>query len=116
MPPNRVESIPRPACTTAPLGTIDQAFDIVELARSAGASFVARTTTYHVTSMIKILEKAIMHPGFSVVEILSQCPTYFGRKNRLGSAVDMMKQYKKNTTPIGSATEKPLTMIDVDSE
>ena len=94
------------AATTAPLGTIDQAFDIVQLARSAGASFVARTTTYHVTSMIKILEKAIMHHGFSVVEILSQCPTYFGRKNRLGSAVDMMKQYKKNTTPIGSAAKQ----------
>lgn len=94
------------AATTAPLGTIDQAFDIAELARSAGASFVARTTTYHVTSMIKILEKAIMHRGFSVVEILSQCPTYFGRKNRLGSAVDMMKQYKKNTTPIGSAAKQ----------
>jgi 2-oxoglutarate ferredoxin oxidoreductase subunit beta len=56
--------------------------------------------------MIKILEKAIMHHGFSVVEILSQCPTYFGRKNRLGSAVDMMKQYKKNTTPIGSAAKQ----------
>ena len=92
--------------TTAPLGNIDQAFDIVELARSAGASFVARTTTYHATSMIKILERAIMHKGFSVVEILTQCPTYFGRKNRLGSAVDMMKSYKTGTTPIGSEAKK----------
>ena len=92
--------------TTAPLGNIDQAFDIAELARSAGASFVARTTTYHATSMIKILERAIMHKGFSVVEILTQCPTYFGRKNRLGSAVDMMKSYKTGTTPIGSEAKK----------
>lgn len=94
------------AATTAPYGNIDQAFDIADLARSAGASFVARTTTYHVTSMIKILEKAIMHKGFSVVEILSQCPTYFGRKNRLGSAVDMMKRYKEITTPIGSEAKQ----------
>ncbi len=92
--------------TTAPLGNIDQDFDIVELARSAGASFVARTTTYHATSMIKILERAIMHKGFSVVEILTQCPTYFGRKNRLGSAVDMMKSYKTGTTPVGSEAKK----------
>jgi 2-oxoglutarate ferredoxin oxidoreductase subunit beta len=94
------------AATTAPFGNIDQAFDIVELAKSAGASFVARTTTYHVTSMEKILEKAVLHKGFSVVEILSQCPTYFGRKNRLGSAVDMMKGYKENTTKIGSEAKK----------
>jgi len=97
---------PGNTATTAPFGNIDQAFDIVDLARSAGASFVARTTTYHVTSMIKILEKAIMHKGFSVVEILSQCPTYFGRKNRLGNAVDMMTLYKNNTTPIGSAAKR----------
>jgi 2-oxoglutarate ferredoxin oxidoreductase subunit beta len=94
------------SATTAPLGNIDQAFDIVELARSAGASFVARTTTYHATAMIKILERAILHKGFSVVEILTQCPTYFGRKNRLGSAVDMMKSYKTGTTPVGSEAKK----------
>lgn len=88
--------------TTAPYGNIYEAFDIVELAKGAGATFVARTTTYHVTSMREILEKAIMHKGFSVVEILSQCPTYFGRKNRIGDAVDMLTYYKNHTVPAGS--------------
>ena len=92
--------------TTAPFGSIDHPFDIVQLAMGAGASFVARTTTYHVTSMKKILEKAIMHKGFSVVEILSQCPTYFGRKNNMGNAVDMLNDYKTNTVPIGSKKKK----------
>ena len=92
--------------TTAPFGNIDRSFDVVKLAMGAGASFVARTTTYHVRSMIKILEKAITHKGFSVVDILSQCPTYFGRKNKLGSAVDMLKYYKTHTTPIGSKEKK----------
>ncbi|MFP3927633.1 MAG: 2-oxoacid:ferredoxin oxidoreductase subunit beta [Desulfobacteraceae bacterium] len=101
------------SATTAPFGNIDQTFDIARLAESAGATFVARSTTYHVTSLIKILEKAITHPGFSVVEVLSQCPTYFGRKNRLGSAVDMMKQYKDQTTPVGSkAKEKNPELIE----
>ena len=88
--------------TTAPFGNIYEAFDIVQLAKGAGASFVARTTTYHVTSMIKILKKAIKHKGFSVVEILSQCPTYFGRKNKMGDAVDMLNYYKSSTVSIGS--------------
>ena len=88
--------------TTATAGTIDHAFDLVELARGAGASFVARTTTYHAKEMIKIITKAITHKGFSVVEVFTQCPTYYGRKNKLGGAVDMMNQFKEGTAPIGS--------------
>jgi 2-oxoglutarate ferredoxin oxidoreductase subunit beta len=72
------------------------------MAKAAGATFVARTTTYHVNQMIKILKEAIIHEGFSVVEVLSQCPTYFGRKNRMGAAPDMMELMKENTTTIGS--------------
>ncbi len=92
--------------TTAPFTNIDHDFDIVELATAAGASFVARTTTYHVKQMADIFRQAILHEGFSVVEIMSQCPTYYGRKNKLGSAVDMMEYYKNNTTPIGSKSKK----------
>jgi len=88
--------------TTAPLGTIEHALDLMELARGAGASFAARTTTYHAKEMIKIIAKAIKHKGFAIVEVMSQCPTYYGRKNKLGSAVDMMKGFKEGTVPIGS--------------
>lgn len=88
--------------TTAPYFNIDQAFDVVELAKAAGATFVARTSVYHVQQMKDLIKKAVIHDGFSVVEIMSQCPTYFGRKNKLGTAVDMMKFFKENTTPIGS--------------
>jgi len=88
--------------TTAPYSTIDNEFDIVELAKSAGASFVARSTTFHATESTKYLKKAIAHKGFSVVEILSQCPTYYGRKNKVGDAVQMMEWYKQNTVKIGS--------------
>jgi 2-oxoglutarate ferredoxin oxidoreductase subunit beta len=99
--------------TTAPYSNIDHDFDVVALSTAAGASFVARSTTYHVQQLTDLLEKAILHKGFSVVEVLSQCPTYFGRKNRLGSATDMMDQLKQITTPIGSkAKEKDPTLIE----
>jgi 2-oxoglutarate ferredoxin oxidoreductase subunit beta len=88
--------------TTSPYRNIDQGFDIVNLATAAGASFVARTTTFHVQQITDVLCEAITHKGFSVVEVMSQCPTYFGRKNREGGAVDMMKLMKEKTTPIGS--------------
>jgi 2-oxoglutarate ferredoxin oxidoreductase subunit beta len=92
--------------TTAPYTNIDHAFDTVELSKAAGATFVARTTTYHVQQMTNILCDAIMHDGFSVVEVLTQCPTYFGRKNKEGSAVDMMKRMKDITTPVDSKAKQ----------
>ena len=94
------------SATTAPYTNIDHDFDIVQLAIAAGATFVARTTTYHVNQIADMIQRAILHEGFSVVEVMSQCPTYFGRKNRIGSAVDMMEQYKTDTTPIGSKAKK----------
>lgn len=88
--------------TTAPYASIDREFDTVELATAAGATFVARSTVYHVKQLQDFLKKAIQHNGFSMVEILTQCPTYFGRKNKKGSAVDMIKSFKDGTVPIGS--------------
>ncbi|WP_319588302.1 2-oxoacid:ferredoxin oxidoreductase subunit beta [uncultured Desulfobulbus sp.] len=88
--------------TTAPYRTIDSSFDVVELAKAAGATFVARSTTYHARESIDILKKAIVHKGFSVVEILSQCPTYYGRKNKEGEAAQMIEQYKHSTAKLGS--------------
>ena len=91
--------------TTAPYGNIDQDFDVAALATAAGASFVARTTTYHAKQLTEVLKQAIVHEGFSVVEVLSQCPTYFGRKNKMGGAAEMMEWFKENTTPVGSAAK-----------
>jgi 2-oxoglutarate ferredoxin oxidoreductase subunit beta len=75
---------------------------VVELAKAAGASFVARSTAFHVKECTEMLAKAIVHKGFSVVEILSQCPTHFGRKNKEGDAVNMLELYKENTAKLGS--------------
>jgi len=88
--------------TTSPYTNIDQAFEIVEMAKASGATFVARTTSYHVQEIASFISQAIQHKGFSVVEILSPCPTHFGRKNRLGDAVDMLEFLKQNTAKLGS--------------
>jgi len=88
--------------TTAVYGTDSKPFDVVALARGAGATFVARTTTYHVKEMIDIMKAAILHKGFSVVEIMSQCPTYYGRKNKMGGAVEIMETFQEKTVKLGS--------------
>ncbi len=88
--------------TTAPYGSIDNAFDTVDLARAAGASFVARTTSFHVAELNSTLKKAVQHKGMAVVEVLTQCPTYFGRKNKMGDQVRMLEYFRDNTAPMGS--------------
>ena len=88
--------------STASAGTIDPAFDLVDLAKGAKASFVARTTTYHVQDIQKLIARAISHKGFSLVEVLSQCPTCYGRRNKGGSPAQMMKTYNEITAPVGS--------------
>lgn len=99
--------------TTARHGVIDHDFDVVALSKAAGATFVARTTTYHVQQLADVIRQAILHEGFSVVEIMSQCPTYFGRTNKKGSAAEMMRFYKDKTVPMGSkAKEKNPDLIE----
>ena len=94
------------SASTAPYRTIDKSFDVVELSKAAGATFVARGTSYHAQQMTEVIEKAILHKGFSVVEVLTQCPTYFGRKNKIGDAPEMIKWFKDHTTPIGSKAKQ----------
>lgn len=93
--------------TTAPYGNIDQPFDIAKLAMGAGATFAARSTVYHAPQLAGIIEKGIRHKGFSVIDVTSICPTYYGRKNKKGSAVDMMKWQKENSIPIEKAKDMP---------
>ncbi|MHB8190614.1 MAG: 2-oxoacid:ferredoxin oxidoreductase subunit beta [Ferrimicrobium sp.] len=76
--------------TTSLHGSIERPFDTVELAMAAGATYVARTTTFDMQEMPLRVEEAIKHPGFSVLEILTQCPTYYGRLNRIGDASEML--------------------------
>ncbi|MEN6599365.1 MAG: 2-oxoacid:ferredoxin oxidoreductase subunit beta [Rectinema sp.] len=93
--------------TTAPYGNIEYNFDLCELAKAAGATYVARATTYHYVLLEDLISKAIMHKGFSVVEALSQCPTYFGRKNKIGGAVETLNWIKDQTINIKAAASLP---------
>ena len=90
--------------TTAPYGSIDPNFDIPALAQAAGATFTARGTAYHAKQTTALIEAAIRHEGFSLVECVTICPTYYGRKNRKGDAVEMMKWQRDNAVPVARAS------------
>jgi 2-oxoglutarate ferredoxin oxidoreductase subunit beta len=66
--------------TTSPYGNIESPFDLCKLCEEAGATFIARWTTAHPYQLVDTLKKAITHKGFSVVEVVSQCVTHYGRR------------------------------------
>jgi 2-oxoglutarate ferredoxin oxidoreductase subunit beta len=65
--------------STSPYGNIEPNFDLMELMKAAGATYLARWTTWHFIQLKNSVKKAIKHKGFSVIEVISQCPTYTGR-------------------------------------
>jgi 2-oxoglutarate ferredoxin oxidoreductase subunit beta len=85
---------------TAPYGHVEQPFPIAELAVTAGAAFVARSTVYHVQELEHQIARAIQKDGFGVVEAMSHCHTTLGRINRWGSAPDMMRYLKENSVSL----------------
>jgi 2-oxoglutarate ferredoxin oxidoreductase subunit beta len=93
------------SATTATYGHVEHAFNIAELAVTAGASFVARGTSFHVRQLDRLLEKAINHTGFSVVEIMSNCHIQYGRRNKMPDPVTMMKDFKERSVPVEKAGE-----------
>ncbi|SES69297.1 2-oxoglutarate ferredoxin oxidoreductase, beta subunit [Natronincola peptidivorans] len=93
--------------TTAPFGNIEKAFDVCKLADGAGATYVGRGTAYHANQLVKLIENALENKGFSLVDAISICPTYYGRKNRKGSVVDMMKYLKDTAIDVKVAAKLP---------
>jgi len=83
--------------STAPYGSFQMPFNVPKLAESAGAVYVARWTTYHVRQLKKSMVDALNKKGFSFVEIISPCPTLYGRKNKLRDGLTAMQWYKKHS-------------------
>jgi len=70
-------------------------FDLVMLMQGAGARYVARYSVTQPQALMNSIEKALTIQGFAFIEVLSNCPTQFGRRNLLGGPVEMLKFLKK---------------------
>ena len=91
--------------SSSPYGNIEATFDICRLAEAAGAVFVSRSTVYHTRLLEQVIEKALHKNGFSVVEVISHCITYFGRQMDMESPVEMMKWQRDNAIRVEKAKE-----------
>jgi 2-oxoglutarate ferredoxin oxidoreductase subunit beta len=95
---------PREAkATTAPYGHVERPFDLCELALACGATYVARGAAYFSAKLTDYLLGGLDHRGFSFIEAVSQCPTYFGRRNRLLGGVEMLRWQKEHALSLERA-------------
>ncbi len=81
-------------------GNIDPTFDGCDLAKAAGASFVARETMLDPKKLEKVLVKGFLHKGFSYFDVLSNCHVNLGRKNKMESAMKNLEWIDSITTPL----------------
>ncbi|MEK7848805.1 MAG: thiamine pyrophosphate-dependent enzyme, partial [Chloroflexota bacterium] len=98
--------------TTTPFGMREASFDAVKLSIDAGATYVARWTIAQPFQIVKSFKKALDHRGFSVIELISICPTYRGRLNELPTPVDMLRRLKADTVPLKDAAETDATSLE----
>ena len=72
---------------STPDGIIDAAVNPLALAMAAGCSFVARGFSGHADHLTEVMKAAIMHRGFSLVDVFQPCVT-FNKLNTYGSYYD----------------------------
>lgn len=86
--------------STAQYGNLEPTFNISGLAKAAGAAFVARGDVYNVRRLDGLIEKAMDKKGFSLVEVVSPCPTAFGRRNKMASPVKLMEKLRDSVVTV----------------
>jgi 2-oxoglutarate/2-oxoacid ferredoxin oxidoreductase subunit beta len=92
---------------TDPTGAIDQPINPMKQLVASGATFIARTHSHLPNHVMEMMEKAMQHDGFSVIECLSECtefyPGAFDAANpRKGGAFNLVPADHDVTDEIGA--------------
>ncbi|USK61285.1 2-oxoacid:ferredoxin oxidoreductase subunit beta [Peribacillus asahii] len=92
---------------STPEGSIEQAVSPMELALSAGATFVAQSFSTDLKDLTAIIEAGLNHKGFSFINVFSPCVTY----NKINT-YDWFKEHltKLNTIEGYDSSNKELAM------
>lgn len=96
--------------TTSPYGNPEHPINISGIAKEAGASYVSRVTTAQPSELTGYIKEALQKEGFSLIEVISQCPTVFGRRNNLPNPADMLhwflERIHKGELEVGKMVDK----------
>jgi 2-oxoglutarate ferredoxin oxidoreductase subunit beta len=95
----------RTITTTTPYGSFEYPLDAAGLAVAAGASYTARWTTVNTKELKESIKQALRTHGFRFIEVVSQCPTAYGKRAGFKDAGEMLKWFKENTVPVEQTRE-----------
>ena len=91
---------------TSPYGNVEFPFDVCELAKAAGATYVARWTVTHPRPLLSAIQEGMEHRGFSFIEVISQCPTQAGRyMEGTSNPGELLSLMKKRALPVDQARQ-----------
>lgn len=62
---------------TDPTGAVDHPINPMKQLIAAGATFIARSHSHLPNHVMEMMEKAMQHDGFSVIECLSECTEFY---------------------------------------
>jgi len=79
---------------STPHGSVEQAVSPMELALSAGATFVAQGFSTDLKELTSLIEAGINHKGFSFINVFSPCVTY--------NKVNTYDWFKENLTHLST--------------
>jgi 2-oxoglutarate ferredoxin oxidoreductase subunit beta len=82
-------------------GSVDEnavsPFNIPHLAKSFGATYVARWTPLHVRRLMYSIKDALSTPGCSIIEVITPCLMCYASDGNVGETIDRMGSYLTNS-------------------
>ncbi len=91
--------------SSTPYGSFEYPLDAAKLAVAAGACYVARWTTLTVKELKESIKTALKMRGFRFIEVVSQCPTAFGRRAGFEDSGEMLKWFRTNTIALSQTVK-----------
>jgi 2-oxoglutarate ferredoxin oxidoreductase subunit beta len=89
--------------TTSPYGSFEHPLDAARLAMAAGAAYSARWTTAHLNELRDAIKKALQTEGFRFIEVVTQCPTAYGRRAGFKDVGEMLRYFRENAVTFDQA-------------
>jgi 2-oxoglutarate ferredoxin oxidoreductase subunit beta len=98
--------------TTTPYGNFEYPFNLPYLLQSSGAVYVARWTTLHLRELERSIAEALTKHGFSFIEVITPCPTVYGRMNKRPRGLDEMRLYREKSVICNGADPKDAGIVE----
>lgn len=98
--------------TTTPYGSFEHPIDAVRLAVAAGAAYSARWTTAHQVELKESIKKALQIKGFRFIEVVTHCPTAYGRRAGFKDVGEMLRYFKENAVTVQQSEKMSLDQLE----